>query len=120
MDWLRRVFAFGRLQRAPTAHTAGRVLPPASVQRTHLGLAQVDLPAGVVTLRGGEVRAILRVAGVPLHHRSPEEARAFLVGWANALNALPPGRRVDRPVTPWWAGPRHGGQACAVHGPRAA
>jgi hypothetical protein len=90
MSWLRRLFAFGRLKREPPGHNAGRLLPPASVQRSHLGLSAVDLASGVVTVRGGEVRAILRVSGVPLHHRSPEDTRAFLVGWATALNALPP------------------------------
>ena len=89
MNWLRRLFTFGRLEGTPRGHTAGRFLPPASVQRTHLGLQQVDAPAGVVTLRGGEVRALLRVSGMALHHCSPEEGRAFLVPWATALNALP-------------------------------
>jgi hypothetical protein len=86
MNWLRRLFTFGRLERAPSDHTAGRLLPPASVQ---LGLQQVDLPAGVVTLRDGEVRALLRVSGMALHHCSPTEGRALLVRWATALNALP-------------------------------
>src|SRR5206468_910870 len=68
-------------------HRAAR---PASVQRSHMGLQEVDLPAGVVMLRGGEVQAILRVSGVPLHQHSPQEAHTFLVQWAAALNAMPP------------------------------
>jgi hypothetical protein len=90
MNWLRRLFTFGRLERPPAEQQAGRVLPPASVQRSHLGVQEVDLPAGVVRLRSGEVRAILRVSCLPLHHYSQEEAHAFLVRWAAALNAMPP------------------------------
>lgn len=90
MGWLQRLFSIGRLKREPPQQNAGRFLPPASVQRTHLGLAEVDPPAGVVTLRGGEVRAVVAVSGVPVHHRGQEAARAFLTGWAAAINAMPP------------------------------
>jgi hypothetical protein len=90
MDWLARVFAVGRLKRPPADQNAGRFLPPASVQRTQLGLASVDLPAGVVELRGGEVRAFLAVSGEPTHHRGQDEVRAFLTRVAQAINAMPP------------------------------
>ena len=90
MDWLARVFAVGRLKRPPADQNAGRFLPPASVQRTQLGLAAVDLPAGVVELRGGEVRAFLAVSGEPTHHRGQAEVRAFLTRVARAINAMPP------------------------------
>jgi hypothetical protein len=89
MDWLKHLFSWGRLTGEPKAHTAGRVLAPASVQRTQLGLEEVDLPRGVVTLRGGEVRAFLRVTGYTAHHRSAEECRTWLQGYARALNTLP-------------------------------
>jgi hypothetical protein len=82
--WLQRR---GRLAPAPKGHT-GRAVP-GSVQRAHLALKDVDLPAGVVTLRTGEVQAILSVSGAPLHHRDPQDALAFLEGWAAALNAMP-------------------------------
>jgi hypothetical protein len=91
MGWLERLFAFGRLGKAPRGQDAGRALPPASVQRTQLGLAEVDLPRGVVKLRSGEARCLLRVAGYPVHHRSAEDARAWLTGYARALNTLPGG-----------------------------
>lgn len=77
-----------RLAREPKGHTGG-ALAPASVQRAHLGLREVDLPAGVVRLRTGEARAILEVGGVTLHQRDPAEALAFLERWAAVLNALP-------------------------------
>ena len=89
MGWLQRLFSVGRLKREASGQNAGRFLPPASVQRTQLGLAQLDLPAGVVTLRGGEVRAMVAVSGEPVHHRSQEDARAFLQRWARAINAMP-------------------------------
>ena len=76
MDWLKRLFGVGRLTGEPKAHTAGRVLAPASVQRTQLGLKEVDLPRGVVTLRTGEVRCFLKVTGFTAHHRSADTARA--------------------------------------------
>lgn len=88
MTLLQRFFSIGRLKAAPKSHT-GR-LAPASTQRTQLGLRAVDLPAGVVTVRGGEVRALLRVTGVTLQHRSSDGQHAFLLRWAHALNALPP------------------------------
>jgi hypothetical protein len=91
MDWLRRLLGVGRVGREPRGHTAGRALPPASVQRTQLGLAEVDLPRGVVGLRSGEVRCLLQVRGYPVHHRSPEDARAWLTAYAQTLNALPGG-----------------------------
>lgn len=90
MNVLARVFGVGRLGKPPKRHTAGRLLPPASVQRSQLGLSHVDLPAGVVTVRGGEVRCLLKLSGFPLHARSGAEARAFLGRFAQALNALPP------------------------------
>lgn len=90
MNLLARFFAPGRLARPPKDQCAGRVLPPASVQRSHLGLRAVDLPGGVVTLRSGAVVALLRVTGVTLHQRSEADALRFLERWAAALNALPP------------------------------
>jgi hypothetical protein len=90
MDLLARLFAIGRLGRPPKDQTAGRFRPPASVQRSQLGLSAVDLPSGVVTVRGGEVRCLLTLSGFPLHSRSGAEARAFLARFAQALNALPP------------------------------
>jgi hypothetical protein len=81
--WHRR----GRLAGDPPGHT-GRAAP-VSVQRAHLALADVDLPAGVVKLRTGEVRAILGVSGQLLHHRDPQDALDFLERWAAALNAMP-------------------------------
>jgi hypothetical protein len=86
---LARLFGIGRLKREAPLQTAGRVLPPASVQRTQLGLRQIDPPRGVVTLRSGEVRCFLAVTGYPAHLRSQEEARAWLQGYARALNTLP-------------------------------
>lgn len=90
MNLLRRLFAIRRLARPPKDHAAGRLLPPASVQRSHLGLADVDLPRGVVRLRSGEVRAVLRVTGVALQHLPPAKQHDVLVKWAEALTALPP------------------------------
>lgn len=89
MNALARIFSRGRLTKEPPAQTAGRVLAPASVQRTQLGLRAIDPQTGIVTLRNGEVRAVLEVSGVPVHHRSNDDARRFLTGWAEALNALP-------------------------------
>jgi hypothetical protein len=89
MDWLKRLFGIGRLTGEPKDHTAGRVLAPASVQRTQLGLKEVDLPRGVVTLRTGEVRCFLALTGYSAHHRSAADARAWLQGYARALNTLP-------------------------------
>lgn len=88
MTLLQRFFSVGRLSRPPKDHT-GR-LAPASTQRTQLGLRSVDLPKGVIELRGGEVRALLRVTGVTLQHRSSDGQHAFLLRWAHALNAMPP------------------------------
>ena len=82
--WQRR----DRLSREPAGHTGGR-LAPASVQRAHLGVKDVDLPAGVVRLRSGEVRAVLGVRGLTLHYRDPEDALPFLERWAAALTGLP-------------------------------
>lgn len=90
MNLLSRLFSFGRLARPPKGHAAGRLLPPASVQRSHLGLRAVDLPKGVVELRGGEVRAVLAVTGIALHHLSPDNQRRRLERWAEALQAMPP------------------------------
>jgi hypothetical protein len=89
MDWLKRVFGVGRLKGEPKTQNAGRVLAPASTQRTQLGLKEVDLPRGVVTLRSGEVRCFLKVTGFAAHHRSAADARAWLQGYARALNTLP-------------------------------
>ncbi|HVG99099.1 MAG TPA: hypothetical protein VNK05_19490 [Chloroflexota bacterium] len=89
MDWLKRLFGIGRLTGEPQDQTAGRVLAPASVQRTQLGLKDVDLPRGVVTLRTGEVRCFLQVTGLSVHHRSAADARAWLQGYARALSTLP-------------------------------
>jgi hypothetical protein len=91
MSLLARCFAIGRLARAPKAQTAGRMLPPASVQRSQLGLSMVDVLNGVVTVRGGEVRCLVSLSGFPLHRAGPREAAAFLAGFARALNALPAG-----------------------------
>jgi hypothetical protein len=91
MGWLERLFAFGRLGKEPRGQIGGRALPPASVQRTQLGLAEVDLPRGVVELRSGDVRCLLRVTGYPVHHRSAADARAWLTGYAQTLNTLPGG-----------------------------
>jgi hypothetical protein len=88
MDWLKRLFEFGRLKADPEDHTAGRALRPASA-RTQLGLKEVDLPRGVVTLRDGSVRCFLEVTGFAAHHRSAADARAWLQGYATALNTLP-------------------------------
>lgn len=82
--WHRR----GRLAPPPKGHTGG-AMAPASTQRASLALTNVDLPAGVVRLRTGEVRAILLVKGIPLHQRDAEAAEAFMQGWAAALNGLP-------------------------------
>jgi hypothetical protein len=81
-------FRRGRLGPAPRGGTT--LVAPASVQRAHLGLQEVDPPAGVVTVRGGGLRCVLRVSGFPVQHRSEQEAYAFLAGWAAALNAMPP------------------------------
>lgn len=89
MNLLRRFFAWGRLAKNPPRHTAGRLVGPASVQRTQLGLREIDAESGVVTLRTGECRVVLTVSSVPLHHKSQDEARAFLTRWAAALNSLP-------------------------------
>jgi hypothetical protein len=89
MDWLKGLLSLGRLKGRPKEQTAGRVLGPASVQRTQLGLKEVDLPRGVVKLRSGEVRCFLKVTGYTAHHRSAEDARAWLQGYARALNTLP-------------------------------
>ncbi len=86
---LTRFFARGRLALDPPSHTAGRLLPPASVQRTQLGLRSVDPQSGVLVLRNGEARAVFTVSGVPVHHQSAGEARRFLTRWAQALNQLP-------------------------------
>jgi hypothetical protein len=93
MNWLnnqlKRVLSIGRLTGEPKDQNAGKVLAPASVQRTQLGLREVDLPRGVVILRSGEARAFLKVAGFTAHQRSQQEARAWLQGYARALNTLP-------------------------------
>lgn len=91
MSWLDWLFSLGRVGREPKDHTAGRAMRPASAQRTQLGLAEADLTRGVVTLRSGEVRAFLQVAGYSAHLRSPEDARAWLQGYARALSTLPGG-----------------------------
>lgn len=88
---LARCLSLGRLGKKPKAQTAGRFVPPASVQRSQLGVQAVDLPSGVVTVRGGEVRCLLRLSGFPLHRAGPQEAAAFLAGFGRALNALPQG-----------------------------
>jgi hypothetical protein len=88
MGLLQRLFSIGRTKAAPLDRTSG-VLPPASVQRAQLGLREVDLVTGVVTLKDGEVRAIIAISGVPVHHSSQEAARVFLAGWAQAINAFP-------------------------------
>lgn len=90
MNLLARFFSLGRLSHKPKAQTAGKLLPPASVQRSQLGLAEVDLPRGVIAVRGGEVRCVLRVSGFPLHTAGGADSRAFLSGLAAALNAMPP------------------------------
>jgi hypothetical protein len=89
MGWLKNLLGLGRLRGEPRQHNAGRVLAPAPVQRTQLGLREVDLPRGVVRLRSGEVRCFLEVTGYAAHMRSPEEVRAWLQGYARVLNTLP-------------------------------
>jgi len=89
MTLLTRFFAWGRLRIDPPKQTAGRLVGPASVQRTQLGLRSIDPRSGIITLRNGEARAVLAVSGIPLQHASPQDAEAFLVRWAAALNALP-------------------------------
>jgi len=89
MNLLTRLFAWGRLRIDPPTQTAGRLVGPASVQRTQLGLRSIDPRRGIIILRNGEARAVLTVSGVPLHHASPHDAETFLVRWAAALNALP-------------------------------
>ncbi len=89
MSLFSRILSIGRLKAAPRGHVAGRALAPQSVQRHALSLREVDLPAGILTLRNGELRAILEVSGVPVHHASQQAAHAFLQGWARAVQAGP-------------------------------
>lgn len=89
MGILDKLFSFGRLKRAPKGQIAGRVLAPASVQRTQLGVKEVDLPRGVVKLRSGEVRCFLRVSGFSAHTRSAADVRSWLQDYARCLNTLP-------------------------------
>jgi hypothetical protein len=83
-SWL---FARGRVKRPPKGHTGA--LPPASVLRSHLGVRRLGLEDGVVTMSGGELRAVFEVGGFPLHAADSEAARRFLGAFAAALNALP-------------------------------
>jgi hypothetical protein len=89
VDWLKRVFGVGRLTGAPRDQSAGRVLAPASTQRTQLGLKEVDAPRGVAVTRDGAARCFLRVTGHAVQLSGPEEARRWLQGYARVLNTLP-------------------------------
>jgi len=80
-----RLFGMGRVSKPP----ATRLAAPASVQRSHLGIRHVDLDAGMVRHRSGTLVAALAVTGMPLAHRSDQEAHAFLVRLAAAINAMP-------------------------------
>jgi hypothetical protein len=62
---------------------------PGATQRDALALRGVGRDA--VTLAGGELRAVFRVPGVPLHAMPDEEVEGFLGRWAACLNALPAG-----------------------------
>jgi hypothetical protein len=83
-SWL---FSLGRVNGLPKGHTGA--LAPASVLRSHLGVRQLGLEDGVVTLRGGELRAMYEVDGFPIHAADAEGARRFLGAFAAAVNALP-------------------------------
>jgi hypothetical protein len=62
---------------------------PGATQRDALALRGVGRDA--VTLAGGELRAVFRVPGQPLHALPDEEVEGFLSRWAACLNALPAG-----------------------------
>jgi hypothetical protein len=62
---------------------------PGATQRDALALRGVGRDA--ITLAGGELRAVFRVPGVPLHAMPDEEVEGFLHRWAACLNALPAG-----------------------------
>src|SRR5215207_6793679 len=87
MGFWSRLFAIGRVTAPPKGHTGA--LAPASVLRSHLGVRQLGLDAGVVTMSGGELRAVFEVDGYPLHAADSEGARRFLGAFAAAINALP-------------------------------
>jgi hypothetical protein len=89
MGFWSRLFSLGRVKQPPKGHDAGRFLPPASVLRSHLGVRQLGLADGVVTMSGGELRAVFEVGGFPLHAADSEAARRFLGAFAGAINALP-------------------------------
>jgi len=59
----------------------------ASVQRQHLGLA--DISAGVATLRDGRPHAVLAVQGVTFALLGDEQQEALLAAFGRLLNALP-------------------------------
>ena len=81
-----RLFSLGRVQAPPKGHTGA--LTPASVLRSHLGVRQLGLDDGVVTMSGGELRAVFEVDGFPAHTADSEGARRFLGAYAAAINAL--------------------------------
>jgi hypothetical protein len=58
------------------------------VLRSHLGVRRLGVDDGVVTLSGGELRAVFEVGGFPLHAADSEAARRFLGAFAGALNAM--------------------------------
>lgn len=87
MGFWSRVFSLGRVKAPPKGHTGA--LAPASVLRSHLGVRKLGLDDGVVTMSGGELRAVFEVDGFPLHAADSEGARRFLGAFAGAINALP-------------------------------
>jgi hypothetical protein len=87
MGFWSRLFSLGRVKTPPKGHTGA--LAPASVLRAHLGVRKLGLEDGVVTMSGGELRAVFEVSGLPLHTADSEGARRFLGAFAGAINALP-------------------------------
>jgi hypothetical protein len=87
MGFWSRLFTVGRVKQAPKGHTGA--LAPASVLRSHLGIRRLGLEDAVVTMSGGELRAVFEVDGFPLHAAGSEDARRFLGAFAAAINALP-------------------------------
>lgn len=85
--WL---LSLGRNQgRTPPKHNAGKWLRPAAIARTHIDLANVHLPTGVVQRVDGTCVAIARVQqGWPAHVRSRDETVAFMREVVRALNTL--------------------------------
>lgn len=82
-SWL---FSRGRVKSPSKGHIGA--LTPASVLRSHLGVRQLGLEDGVVSISGGELRAVFEVGGFPLHAADSEAARRFLGALAGAITAL--------------------------------